>query len=49
MPATRTARPKAAVGGFDSAIAACNRAIKIDPKKALAYDNRANDRMRKGG
>ncbi len=37
---------QAGLGNFDAAIADCNRALKINPKHALAYNNRANDKLR---
>jgi Flp pilus assembly protein TadD len=39
---------RAGLGDYDAAIADCNRAIQINPKNALAYNNRANDKLRKG-
>lgn len=38
---------EAGVGHYDAAIADCNRALKINPKYTLAYNNRANDKIRK--
>lgn len=38
---------KAGLGDYDSALADCNRAIKINPSSWLAYNNRANNRIRK--
>ena len=37
----------AGLGQYDAAIADCNRALKINPNHALAYNNRANDKIRK--
>lgn len=39
---------KAGLGDYASAIADCNRALKINPKHALAYNNRANNKLRQG-
>ncbi|MFN2542122.1 MAG: tetratricopeptide repeat protein [Chthoniobacterales bacterium] len=38
---------RAGKGDVDGAIADCNKAIKINPKHALAYNNRANNKMQK--
>jgi tetratricopeptide (TPR) repeat protein len=38
---------RAGLGDYDAAIADCNRALQINPKHALAYNNRANDKIRK--
>lgn len=37
---------RAGLGDFNSAIADCNRALKINPKNGLAYNNRANNKLR---
>ncbi len=37
---------KAGLGDYDSALADCNRALKINPKHALAYNNRGNNKLR---
>lgn len=39
---------KAGLGDYAGAIADCNRALKINPKHALAYNNRANNKLRQG-
>ncbi len=36
----------AGLGQYDAAIADCNRALKINPKHALAYNDRAHDNPR---
>ena len=38
---------KAALGDREGAISDCNRALKINPKNALAYNNRANNKLGK--
>jgi tetratricopeptide (TPR) repeat protein len=38
---------RAGKGDVDGAIADCTKAIKINPKHALAYNNRANNKMQK--
>jgi tetratricopeptide (TPR) repeat protein len=42
------AAANAGQANYDAAIADCNRALNINPKHALAYNNRANDKLRKG-
>lgn len=39
---------KAGLGQYESAIIDCNRALKINPQSALAYNNRANNQLRRG-
>jgi tetratricopeptide (TPR) repeat protein len=36
------------LANYDAAIADSNRALNINPRHALAYNNRANDKLRKG-
>jgi tetratricopeptide (TPR) repeat protein len=37
---------RAGLGDYNSAIADCNRALRLNPKNALAYNNRANNKIR---
>jgi Flp pilus assembly protein TadD len=38
---------QAGLGNYGAGIADCNRALKINPRNALAYNNRANNKLRK--